>query len=73
MFKCLGKYIWIVIICFELYITFKIKQKKEINFPVLAVPIESCSVNSCNFGVPVGEGERRVFLLHLLGQSPRGL
>lgn len=54
---------------FELYITVKIKQKKKkkINFPVLVVLIESCSVNSCNCGVPVGGGERRVFLLHLLG------
>ena len=33
--------------------------------------INSCPANSCtNFGVPMGGGELRVFLLHHLGHSP---
>ena len=31
--------------------------------------MDSCSVNSCNFGMPVGGGELRVFLLCHLGCS----
>lgn len=29
--------------------------------------INSCLANSCNFGIPMGEGELRVFLLYHLG------
>ena len=32
--------------------------------------IDSCSVSTCNFGVPVGGGEFRVFLLCYLDLSP---
>ena len=32
--------------------------------------INSCSANSCNFGVPVGGDELRVFLLHHLAHFP---
>ena len=32
--------------------------------------INSCSVNSCNFGVPMEGGELRVFLFHHLGHQP---
>ena len=31
--------------------------------------INSCSVNSCNFGVPMGGGELRVFLCYHLGHT----
>ena len=31
--------------------------------------ISSCSTGSCNFGVPVGGGELRVFLFYHLGHS----
>lgn len=31
--------------------------------------IDSCSVNSCDFGVPVGRSELRVFLFYHLGHS----
>ena len=39
---------------------------------VLAFCTDSCSASSCDFGVPVREGELRLFLLCRLGRSHEG-
>lgn len=42
---------------------------KAFSASLQVVLINSCSVNNCDFGVPVGRGELRVFLFCLLGHS----
>ena len=36
----------------------------------LQIIVGSCSISGCNFGVPIGGGELRVFLLCHLGYTP---